>query len=426
MNHLEQLLELARKAGANQAEVYQSRSHSQPVFFEANRLKQLESSQSEGTALRVWREGCPGLAVAYGPVEPEVLIEKAIALSQLNSPETAELAEARTAIYPDTGEAFPVETLIKLGQSAIAQIRDAFPEMICNAEFECEQETTTLVNSQGLYCQYSDTSLSYFLGAERVREEDFLGVYDGDSVKGMLDLMPIVRQILQRLKWAETNSAPPIGRVPILWTANAATMLWGTVSEALNGKRVLEESSPWSDKLGKQVVSDTLTLSQQPEKGCDRCPFDDEGTPTQMLSLIAQGQLQQFYTDRTTARLSEGYSTGNGFRPGLSSYPTPELVNLLVEPGKGSLLELISQLDEGLVVDQTLGGGADISGDFSVNIDLGYRVRKGQIVGRVKDTMVAGNVYKALKQVVALGNDARWNGSCYTPSVIVKGLSVVG
>jgi len=49
----EQLLELALKSGAEAAEVYQSRSLSRPVFFEANRLKQLETSQSEGAALRL-------------------------------------------------------------------------------------------------------------------------------------------------------------------------------------------------------------------------------------------------------------------------------------------------------------------------------------------------------------------------------------
>ena len=59
----QQLIELALKSGAVAAEVYQSSSLSHPVFFEANRLKQLESSESVGTALRLWREGCPGLAV---------------------------------------------------------------------------------------------------------------------------------------------------------------------------------------------------------------------------------------------------------------------------------------------------------------------------------------------------------------------------
>jgi len=73
-----------------------------------------------------------------------------------------------------------------------------------------------------------------------------------------------------------------------------------------------------------------------------------------------------------------------------------------------------------------LGGSAGISGDFSINVDLGYRVKKGKIVGRIKDTMVAGNVYSVLKQLVELGGDSEWNGSFHTPSVIVEGLSVTG
>ena len=101
----EQLLELAARSGADAAEVFQSRSLSRPVFFEANRLKQLESADSEGTALRLWKNGCPGLAVAYGPVEAQALVDRAIALSQLNEPEDVELAPASQLIYPEIGRA---------------------------------------------------------------------------------------------------------------------------------------------------------------------------------------------------------------------------------------------------------------------------------------------------------------------------------
>ena len=425
-NDLEKLLDLALKAGASHAEVYHSRAFSRPVFFEANRLKQLESSQSEGTALRLWREGCPGLAVAYGEVNPDVLVERAIALSRLNPPEIIELSDSRTAIYPNVGRAVAVEKFVEIGKDAIAQLRDSYPDLVCSAEFESEQETTVLINSQGLHCEYTDTSVSYFLGVEWIRGEDFLGVYDGEYTRVSLDIKKIIGQIIQRLQWAESNASSSKGRIPILFTANAATMLWSTVASALNGKAVLEKASPWSDKLSELVVSETINLSQQPDKDPYSCPFDDEGTPTQPLSLILQGRVEQFYSDRTTARALGTPNTGNGFRPSLGRYPTPDLINLIVEPGRGTLAELIAQLDEGLVVDQMLGSGADISGDFSVNIDLGYRVKKGKIVGRVKDTMVAGNVYTALKKLIALGEDRQWNGSCYTPSLIVEGLSVIG
>ncbi|MCP2731105.1 TldD/PmbA family protein [Limnofasciculus baicalensis] len=422
----EQLLELAAKSGANASEVYQSRSLSKPVFFEANRLKQLESSHAEGVALRLWRENRPGLAVAYGPVEPQILVDRAMAMTELNEPEIVELAEARTEVYPDLGETVSVEELVKMGKTAIAQIRDAYPEVLCMGQWDCEEETTRLVNSQGLDCYHTDTTLSCFLSGEWVRGDDFLSVSDGQTKRGTLANEKVVQQILQRLEWAKENVPTPQGRVPVLLTAKAADLLWDTIQVALNGKQVLEGASPWSERLNQIVTSATLTLSQKPDIGPYSCPFDDEGTPTRPLLLIREGQLQQFYCDRTTGRLLGIGTTGNGFRPGMGSYPTPGLVNLLIQPGKGSLHNLIAQLDDGLIVDQTLGGGPGISGDFSINVDLGYRVQKGQIIGRVKDTMIAGNVYNVLKQLVTLGEDADWNGPCYTPSLIVEGISVMG
>jgi len=422
----EQLLELAARSGADAAEVFQSRSLSRPVFFEANRLKQLESADSEGTALRLWKNGCPGLAVAYGPVEAQALVDRAIALSQLNEPEDVELAPASQLIYPDMGEVVSVETLVEWGKQAIELVRDHYPEVLCAGGWECESETTRLITSNGLDCGYTDTTLSGFLEVEWVRGDDFLNVSDGQTLRDNLDPVLVAHLIMQRLEWAKENVGAPIGRVPILFTSKAADMLWGTVQAALNGKQVIEGASPWSDRLNQSVMSPSLTISQKPEAGPFSCPFDDEGTPTRPMTFIDKGVLQMFYADRTTGKILGSGTTGNGFRPGLGSYPNPGLFNMLIEPGVKSFPELISTMEDGLVLDQMLGGGSSISGEFSINVDLGYRVQKGQIVGRVKDTMVAGSVYTALKNLVELGGDGDWNGSCHTPSLIVEGLSVTG
>ncbi|MCS6812828.1 MAG: TldD/PmbA family protein [Cyanobacteria bacterium] len=433
----EQLLTLALRSGADAAEVFQSRSLARPVFFEANRLKQLEYTQSEGTALRLWMNGSPGLVVAYGAVDPTILVERAIALSQLNPPEIIELTPANQdgspASYPAVGTTVDVEELVLWGNAAIDLVRQAYPDVLCTAEWECETEITYLINSYGLTCSHTDTTLSSYLNVDWVRGDDFLNVSDGQIQRDSLNPSALAEQIIQRLDWARKNISPPIGRYPVLFTSKAADMLWGTVQSALNGKQVLEGASPWSDRLGEQVTATALTISQQPNSGPFSCPFDDEGTPTRQLVFIQDGVLQLFYTDRTVGRQLGSGTTGNGFRPSLSSYPTPGLFNFVVQPSSKvkstspmTLTDLISTLDDGVVVDQMLGGSAGISGDFSVNVDLGYRVRGGQIIGRVKDTMVSGNVYTALRNLVALGTDADWNGSCYTPSLIVDGLSVTG
>ncbi|MER3432707.1 MAG: peptidase C69 [Leptolyngbya sp. ERB_1_1] len=422
----EQLLDLALRSGAECAEVFQSQSLSRPVFFEANRLKQLESTEAEGTALRLWKQGRPGLAVAYGAVEPQALVDRAIAISQLNEPEEIELSPASQLSYPDVGQSVSVEQLVEWGKIAIGLVRDRYPEVLSSGGWDCEAETTRLINSNGLDCGYMDTTLSGFLEVEWIRGDDFLNVADGQTERNRLDPVAIAQQVLQRLDWAKENVPTPVGRVPILFTSKAVDMLWGTVQSALNGKQVVEGASPWSDRLGNLVTSEAITLSQQPSVGPFSCPFDDEGTPTRMITFIDRGELKLFYADRTTGKALGSGTTGNGFRSGLGSYPTPGLFNLLIEPGTKSFLELISSIDQGLIVDQMLGDGAGISGEFSVNVDLGYRIEKGQIVGRVKDTMVAGSVYTALKNLVELGGDAEWNGSCYTPSAIVEGLSCTG
>jgi PmbA protein len=420
----EKLIDLALERGAEAAEVLQSRSRSRPVFFEANRLKQLESSDALGTGLRLWVNGRPGLAVAYGNVDPGAIVDKALAISALNDPEPLDLVSGPSRNYPDMGQAVPVEQLIEWGQAMVDRIRSAYPEVICGVDVECDVETTRILNTQGLDCRYSDATLSSYLSADWVRGDDFLSVSDGQTQRGRLDGDRLADPVLQRLGWAEQSAEIPTGRVPVIFTAKAADMIWGTLQSALSGKRVVERSSPWSSALGEQMTSPAITLLQDPEAGPFSCPFDDEGAPTQRLIFIDRGVVTLFYCDRAVGRTLGGGSTGNGFRPGLGSYPTPSLYNSLVQPGGKSLAELIAQVEDGVLVDQILGGGPGISGDFSVNIDLGYRIHQGELVGRVKDTMVAGNIYAALKDNVDLGSDADWNGSCYTPSVLLDGLSI--
>ncbi|MEO0456084.1 MAG: TldD/PmbA family protein [Cyanobacteria bacterium P01_A01_bin.114] len=420
----EQLLALAKAAGADAAEVYQATALSKPAIFEANRLKQLETSESEGIALRLWRGGKPGLAVAYGPVAPDLLLEKALALSDLNESETPELTPGKRHRFPGLGKTVAVEQLVEWGREAIALMRQAYPEAICQAELTCETETTRLVNSAGLDYAYQDTTLSSYFSADRIRGDDFLTVGDGEVARNQLDPKATIESILQRLRWAEQTVEAPSGRLPVVFTHKAADLLWETVQSALNGKRVVEKSSPWSELLGQQVVSPTVTFFQDPDQGPYSCPFDDEGQLAQKLTLLDGGKLAGFYCDRTVGRQLGHPSTGNGVRPGLGGYPIPSLLNVLICPGERSFDQMIGGLKDAIVIDQVLGNGAGISGELSVNLELGYRVAAGEIIGRVKDTMVAGNVYTALKQVMELAHDSVWCGSCFTPSVAVDGLSV--
>jgi PmbA protein len=99
----------------------------------------------------------------------------------------------------------------------------------------------------------------------------------------------------------------------------------------------------------------------------------------------------------------------------------------VIKEGDATFEEMVRGTKEGLVVEELMGAGQGnvMSGDFSGNVLLGYKIEDGEIVGRVKDTIVAGNVHEALRRLAAIGQAGRWvGGSLFTPPLLFERLSV--
>jgi PmbA protein len=120
-------------------------------------------------------------------------------------------------------------------------------------------------------------------------------------------------------------------------------------------------------------------------------------------------------------------STANAARS-YDSLPSPSTTNLILNEGKVPFEEMIQDIKEGILVDQVIGSGQGniLMGEFSVNLDLGYKIKDGKIRGRIKNVMISGNTYKMLKELVAIGRGARFVGSIRTPPLYFREINVVG
>jgi PmbA protein len=156
--------------------------------------------------------------------------------------------------------------------------------------------------------------------------------------------------------------------------------------------------------------------------------YDDEGVPRRCNSLIEKGVLKSFIYDLKTAAQSGVESTGNASR-GLFNPPEPSGTNLVIQPGKTSLKDILAGMDNGIIVEDLLGIGQGniISGAFSNPLALAFKVEKGEIVGRVKDLSIAGNIYDLLKNVDAVSKETQWVYSTVcAPYILMPEMNVSG
>jgi len=130
--------------------------------------------------------------------------------------------------------------------------------------------------------------------------------------------------------------------------------------------------------------------------------FDNEGIARKVTPLIEKGVLRNFIYDLDTAGRAGVQPTGHG--------TNRQLTNLLINPGESSFDDMIKGIENGLLVHEFLGlgQGNPINGEFSLNLFLGYKIEKGKLAGRVKNVMLSGNAFTALKDIQAISREREW------------------
>ncbi|MEL7075086.1 MAG: metallopeptidase TldD-related protein [Cyanobacteria bacterium J06648_1] len=425
---VEQVIDLAKQKKI-EAEVFYATSQDTPIEFGNNRLKSLETKASAGIALRVIADGKLGFASSTDLTRLEELVDAAIATAEIGDPVEFGFSQNVSSIESKSDYQPPdTATLVEIGSDLISKVHKYNPEILVDVSFHSGTSQAKLATTTEVYTEQNSQSLSAVISGNLVRGEDFLQAY---AYEVTCDRQPDYEAILQKLitkyQRAESGASITSGTYPVLFTPSAVSSTMGRMFGTIfSGQSIVQKASPLTDKLGDKIADERISVFEDPTIGVSACEFDDEGVPTSKKHLIDRGVVKQFYWDRRWAARQGVESSGNGFRGGISR-PSPSLANICIAPGQTSIADLIAGISEGIIVDQVLGAGQSnvLAGEFSVNIDLGYKVEQGKIVGRVKDTMVAGNIFEAFTNLVDLSDRPEWVGSSsYVPHILFSGLGV--
>lgn len=431
----EQVLELAGRR-AQQAEVYAVSSQETPVAFEANRLKQIRTAASRSVTLRLIAEGHIGLASTTRLDTHQALVDDVLALAPFGSKAyfdlPAESPKDDVPSYDPTIAELSLERLVEIGQDVVDQVTAYNPTIVCSVEINKYVARVVILNTRGCRASFRKTFLLLNLQASLIQENDVVVVLDGEaSCRQPLDYAGLVKRVVTRFELARRPVEVSTGRMPVIFTPKGmAYTLLPSLQDAFNGEMVLRGLSPLAGRLGERVVDARFSLYDDGRVAYSprAYPCDGEGVPTQRTSLLEEGVVKNFYYDLQTAALAGVKSTGNGWRlPGQRPSPTPAAA--IIAEGETSYEQMLANIPEGIMVDQTLSAGAGNveGGDFAVRVHLGYKIERGRIVGRVKNAVVSGNIFDALADLAAVGDEAVWvAGSFKVPHLCFRSLAVAG
>lgn len=403
----------AKARGATSCEVYGLTSLRTEVSFEANKLKGVSRTEERGAALRVVKNGRVGFSTSTRLDDPDKLAADAVATAEYGEEASFDFAGSvhmpEVVCSDEKVKGLEVGDMMERPRSAIERLLAYDAELLCNCSTIREVQTISVLTSGGLESSFERTLYRFGVDGRLIEGTNLLdcgGYYGGTALDS--DGQKLVSRVIEDFRNGRKNAGVSGGPTTVMFTPNAVADIFLTLHYGVSGSIVERGISPLAGKLGEQIFDPRVTIYDDglARDGYATAPFDDEGVPMQRTPVIEAGVLKHLLTDLRTARKLDLPLTGNGTRAkrlvmtkDLGKVPAPDISNWEMAGGDVPHEELLSGVTDGVVVDRIMGILMSnlVAGDFSGNVSLGFKVENGRLRGRVKDTMVAGNIYRLLR-----------------------------
>lgn len=421
------LLELVHRAGAR-GDLVAKQDETLVLQIDDATLSRSSLLRERGVSLRVHREGRVGLAGTTDD-DADAVVSAALAaaeggpVTELTLPEGRPTPRVLTRV--PRAATVAADELRFLGQMVADRLATSGRPV--RVSVERGVGNVRIANSGGLDAGY-ETS---FVG---IHAEVWLegGGRLGGSLAGA-DLPEgeaierLVEGMRRKLQWSAARGEAPRGHLPVCFLPAATVTLLGPARAGLLGRTVQQGLSPFAEQVGRRAFDPGLTIVDDPllDARPGSRPLDDEGVPSSRTTVVESGVVKGLLYDLETAARAGTRTTGHARRSTFGR-PLTAWSNVVVEQGPHTFEALLAMMDDGLLV-ESLEGEGEIgpAGGFTRPVALGWRVVKGEVVGRVRGAVVAGNAYEILARLRGIGRGAEWLGSQSVPPMVADDVAVV-
>jgi len=205
------------------------------------------------------------------------------------------------------------------------------------------------------------------------------------------------------------NAAAPASfqGVAVLAPAAVAVLLHEAVAHALEADTLARGGRPEA-AIGLALAAPCLDVLDDPAAAPAevRRTSDDEGLPVSRRWLLRRGTVEQPLADTAWSRLAPALVPGAGRRGSRHLPPGPRSTHLELLPGDAAESDLLAQANGGLHLPAASRGGLDVlSGEFTLRIPHGRRIRRGALAEPVGACILRGQVADLLARATAVGRE---------------------
>ena len=424
------IFEAGRSAGADFVEIFEEETRSSSLGLKDRQIDTATAGTEYGIGVRLLY----GTEVLYGFTSDDreealVKLVKTLAFGRIagmNLSGTAgvkpfefapekRVCDYNPAAYQDPrvlGQAIKQDFLFRADKAARA-LSPKIAQVGASVTDSCS--TITLMNSEGLHLDMSrgrlrvNVNVTATDGSERLTTHESPGALGGYELIENYSPESLATECGERVLRMLDAGYIAGGQMPVVMGNGFGGVIFHEAcGHPLETESVRRKASPFCGKIGEAIGQPCLTAIDDGtiEGMWGSLKYDDEGTPTQRTTLIENGILKTYMSDRVGAAEVGIALTGSARRENYKYAPVSRMRNTFIAPGKDTLESMIASVDNGLYAARMAGGSVNpATGEFNFAVGEGYVIRNGKICELVRGATLIGKGHEIMPRISMVGSD---------------------
>jgi PmbA protein len=246
--------------------------------------------------------------------------------------------------FPETAGATPEDRAVSVAR--ITELAEQNRQTAAGI-FSTGASVSAIANSKGLFASYRQSRAEFSI---TVMEQDSSGWAKASAPdRNDIDPEALARRASEKAAGSRHPKQVEPGRWTVILEPAAVLDLVGFLFYDFAGTAVLDQRSCFTNRLGKQVMGENVTIRDDVTHPLQSGPpFDGEGMPRQTVLLVESGVPRHLVYSRATARKMKTRPTGHGLPLPTQDGEAP--FNLVFSGGTTSLETMIATTERGILL----------------------------------------------------------------------------